>query len=368
MLGFPGAILLIHLNKRICLAVILWVTVMAAIPTRGQVSGAVNAPSIEKMEQLLLLPGVVVEKVGKNSVAEKAGLREGDILLRWSRGEAKGIIDTPTDLWGIELEQSARGSVELQGTRRGKPVSWTLNAEDWKFNGRLHFSSILLPEYLQATELLRAGRSKEADEHWRMVALRLPALSPARSSLFLEAASAIAESSDWQQSEQAYSEALENASGKPLYETSVYWQWALSEWHHNNLKTAKQLCDKAIQAAKPESSFALTTALLLVGCMSITVEKGDIDDSESYARSSRKLWDKLALNSDGNLANIISLGTLASERGDLALAEHYYRDGLAKWTKSNSPFMLADAFWGLGWALRLRGITSVLSSTIARVC
>ena len=43
--------------------------------------------------------GVVVESVGENYAAARAGLREGDLILAWSRGsEARGEIQSPFDL------------------------------------------------------------------------------------------------------------------------------------------------------------------------------------------------------------------------------------------------------------------------------
>ncbi|HEY2169406.1 MAG TPA: hypothetical protein VGJ30_07250 [Candidatus Angelobacter sp.] len=42
--------------------------------------------------------GVVVESVTKHTAAEEAGLKEGDILLTWTRGDTKGKIESPFDL------------------------------------------------------------------------------------------------------------------------------------------------------------------------------------------------------------------------------------------------------------------------------
>jgi hypothetical protein len=53
-------------------------------------------------------PGVVIEKVAKNSEAEKAGVEAGDILLNWVRADVKGQIVSPFDLAGIEIEEEPR--------------------------------------------------------------------------------------------------------------------------------------------------------------------------------------------------------------------------------------------------------------------
>src|SRR5262252_8867602 len=56
-------------------------------------------------------PGLVVESVATSLEAEKAGLKEGDVLLRWSRGDDKGEMESPFDVSLTELEQAQRGTV-----------------------------------------------------------------------------------------------------------------------------------------------------------------------------------------------------------------------------------------------------------------
>ena len=63
--------------------------------------------------------GVVVEAVARNGSADRAGLREGDLIRKWERGGAQGVIDSPFDLTEIETEQDSLGSVTLEGERDG---------------------------------------------------------------------------------------------------------------------------------------------------------------------------------------------------------------------------------------------------------
>src|SRR5713226_9444747 len=50
-----------------------------------------------------LKPGVVVEEVKKNSAADQARIQAGDVILSWSRGDAKGQIESPFDVSLIEI-------------------------------------------------------------------------------------------------------------------------------------------------------------------------------------------------------------------------------------------------------------------------
>ena len=72
--------------------------------------------------------GVVVEEVVKGSAAEKAGLREGDVLLGWRRpaappanpSAAEGRLESPFEFFDMLLEQMPRGPLVLSGRREGQ--------------------------------------------------------------------------------------------------------------------------------------------------------------------------------------------------------------------------------------------------------
>lgn len=98
----------------------LFVSVLAFFPGQfcvGQV--AIASPNLG--------PGIVVEWVAKDSAAEKAGLKEGDILLRWSRGENKGIFESPFDLSEVNIEERPRGNVTIDGLRGTGHQTWIGN-------------------------------------------------------------------------------------------------------------------------------------------------------------------------------------------------------------------------------------------------
>src|ERR1700761_9027269 len=70
-------------------------------------------------------PGVVVEKIDKGSAGERAGLKESDVIVKWTRDDAYGSIDSPFDVTLVELEQGPRGNVTLIGLRGKDTFSWT---------------------------------------------------------------------------------------------------------------------------------------------------------------------------------------------------------------------------------------------------
>src|SRR5260370_34826092 len=78
-----------------------------------------------------LKPGIVVESVAKYSEAEKSGLEEGDLLLSWSRGDAKGEIESPFDLSGREIEQPPRGNVTFKGLSGAQKRVREVHPDHW---------------------------------------------------------------------------------------------------------------------------------------------------------------------------------------------------------------------------------------------
>src|SRR5260370_18867083 len=106
-------------------------------------------------------PGITVESVAKYFEAEKAGLQAGDVLLSWSRGDAKGEIKSPFDLSAIEIEQAPRGSVTFEGLRGAERETWVMGPDDWGIKARPDLPPDLLSIYLEGQELAKAGRSEE---------------------------------------------------------------------------------------------------------------------------------------------------------------------------------------------------------------
>src|SRR5260370_20072167 len=99
------------------------------------------------------ISGVVIEKVVKNSDGERAGLKEEDILLRWSRGESKGEIESPFDVSLIQIEQASRGAVTLEGESGSEKTVWILGAGDWCLRPRPNLPLHLLTLYREGQTL-----------------------------------------------------------------------------------------------------------------------------------------------------------------------------------------------------------------------
>src|SRR5262245_8027641 len=111
-----------------------------------------QTPSSQQSPTPNLNPGIIIEKIVKHSEAKKAGVAEGDVLLRWSRGEASGEIQSPFDLVSIEIEQAPRGPVTLEGLHSKTKKVWTLGQSSWGIQAQPNLAEGLLNDYRQAQE------------------------------------------------------------------------------------------------------------------------------------------------------------------------------------------------------------------------
>jgi hypothetical protein len=92
---------------------------------------ALSVQAFAQSTQTAVNPGVVVEKAEKGLGAGKVGILDGDVLLNWSRGEAKRKITSPFDLAEIEIEQRPRGDATLEGLRLKEHRVWKPTPASW---------------------------------------------------------------------------------------------------------------------------------------------------------------------------------------------------------------------------------------------
>src|SRR5262249_35452877 len=127
-----------------------------------------QTPSNREATTVHLSPGIVIETVARYSSAEKAGLAEGDVVLRWRRGDFAGEVQSPFDLTLVEVEQGPLGTVTLEGHHGNQDKVWSLGQDSWGTLARPNFSQALLSLYTKGGEKSRAGVSDDA-ERWRAI-------------------------------------------------------------------------------------------------------------------------------------------------------------------------------------------------------
>jgi len=126
---------------------------------------------VDSSPSIKLFPGVVIETVAKNSVAERAGIQPGDVLLNWVREDAKGQLESPFDLSLWEVEEAPLGSVTVEGLRNAERRKWILGPDAWGLHTRPNLQGAILDSYQEGKALSVAGRFNEAAEHWLQLAV-----------------------------------------------------------------------------------------------------------------------------------------------------------------------------------------------------
>lgn len=296
--------------------------------------------------------GAVVEVVAKGSGAEKAGVREGDVISGWLRGDSKGQIRSPFDLSFTEIEQAPRGPVTLEGQRGPEKWRWLVGEEAWGIDARPGFSRTLLSAHLINEKLVQKGKSAEAAHQWEAMADRLPGndLAIVRCWLFLRAADALNSTRQWKQADEAYQRAIEaNVETDPTVAEQMMRTWASRLGSRSDWEGAEKHYQEALAQSRKINDETLSGATDLLRLAAIARIRNDFAKARAYGQQSLAIKERLAPDSIAVADALHFFGKLAFFTGDLAGAEKYVQRALAIDEKRapGSRYM-ASELWLLG--------------------
>jgi CHAT domain-containing protein/Tfp pilus assembly protein PilF len=279
-----------------------------------------------------LKQGLIVESVVKNYEGKKAGLTAGDIILGWTRGEAKGEIESPFDLSEIETEQRPQGRVTLEGMRGGAKQKWVIGPNLWGIKARPSLSGSLLAIYREGLELARSGKIIEAAARWQAAAGRSQRHNCSwLSAWFLSrAAAALADGRQWERPDAFYKDAMEQAADAgPEVKVPLLRAWAEIFHQRGDLANAEEYYRQAGLESQRSGVENLTNANNLNDLGLVLRERGNLDKGEECHRKALGIQKELAPSSLDLASTLDNLGDVMDERGDVAKAEDYYRQSLA---------------------------------------
>lgn len=308
----------------------------------------------------VLRPGVVVETIQKNSEADRAGLVEGDVVSAWSRGDARGKIESPFDLAAIEIEQAPRGPVTLEGLRDKENKAWTLGQDAWGIQVRPNFAEAQRAIYREGQGDASAGNLNQAEEKWRALAARPEIFDPAwlRPWLFYRIATSYAGARQWKESDQSYQYAIRaSATIGPEIRAQLHRAWGSTFMLRSDWPNAGAQFHQAM-AVKPDTSAAedLTRAIDFDNLGELSYKRGDLAGAADNYQRALRIREKLAPGSLVVTVSLSSLGIVARPRGDLSKSEDYLNRALVI-HRSLARGSLAEAATlnGLGNVTRQRG-------------
>ncbi len=278
-----------------------------------------------------LRKGIVVEQAAKNFEGERAGLREGDVIQRWSRGAARGEIQSPFDLSQLEIEQEPRGAVNLEGLRGSEKQTWSLGPNNWRIKTRPYLPPELLAMYLEGQKLADSGMLIEASERWKAAARQVGDTGPAwlASWLAFHAAETLADSRQSKDADNAYQEAIQKASNAgPVIKSQLFRAWGIQCEQRGDLDNAGRHFDQSLQESLQPDPENLMVADNLNSLGRISGRRGDLAKAEKYFLQALDIRQKLAPESLVVAGILNNLGLMAKTHGDLAKSDQYLRQAL----------------------------------------
>ncbi len=281
--------------------------------------------------------GVVVEEVDPGSALAKAGLRPGDVLLRWQRPAgpsrlegARGEIGSVFDWQWLKIEQAPRGTVTLDGERDGRSEVFEVPMGLWQGKVRSRMPETLRALYLRGRERLAAEDLEGGLALWLQAAEMAHASGDAhlRCWLYLRAGSvAWSDGRDSEKAHAAYRFALEEAPG-PAARAAVWNAAGKTYEAQNDFVRAEASYRSALevrQAAWGENlGWAESQDLLSV----LAWKSGRLDSAENAAKAGLTVRQELAPRSLEVASSLTILGIVAYYRGDLEMVERYIGQAL----------------------------------------
>jgi CHAT domain-containing protein/tetratricopeptide (TPR) repeat protein len=331
---------------------------LLACPAVAQSNGGAASPGLP-LPPSPIQPGIVVEAVSQKSVAEKAGLQNGDVLLRWTRSETKGTLESPFELSRTETEQGPIGTVVLEGLRGAETQVWSLAPGEWGLTVRPNLNGAFLTLYQEGQELATAGKVIEGAERWRRLAGQLSGSSiPWLSAwLFFQAADVLVVARRWKEADDAYQFALQQAEKTdPRIAYQLLQAWARSYARRSDWANAEKYFQQSIAESRRAGGGELGVASSLAALGGTFGLRGDVNKSEEYYRQALDIREKLAPGSLEVAKSLNNLGIAAMDRGNLPKAEEYYRQALGIREKlAPDSVDVAASFNNLGIVASQRG-------------
>jgi CHAT domain-containing protein/Tfp pilus assembly protein PilF len=307
--------------------------------------------------------GVVVESVAKGSEGEKAGLKDGDLLVTWSRGDAKGEIESPFDLSNLEIEQEPRGNVTLEGLRSAEKRTWVMGPDDWGVKTRPFLPDNLLGTYREAQEFAVAGKTVNAAQNLQTAATQTASIQsqehPSWLSVWFQVRSAevLAEKKQWKEADAAYQQAVQQADEVgPALAEQLLRLWAESFFKRHDWDSSEKYFLQSLTEARKLGTEDMKMAAILGRLGILANFHSHVTKAEDYRRQALAIQEKLAPDSLPVSISYNSLGVYALDRGDPIQAEEYMRKSLAiKQELAPNSRIVASSLANLGVVLRHRG-------------
>ncbi len=283
----------------------------------------------------------MVETVAEASPAREAGMRPGDLLLRWERAaappanpaSAAGDFASPFDVMAVAVEQAPRGPLRILGRRGEEPVSFAPRTAAypspgaWGLTVRPALAAADLERYLEAREALEAGRLEEGLRAWGGLADDLEAAGDLGAALWLRyrVGRAALEADRAETARAVLAEAAERAEAEAMADAATFLWEALAE-AAEDMEAATRSLERglAVAVATDASSLRVASLHAAMGRPAATLEIAREHHARALALRERLAPDSLVL-----AESLVHLGWTLMNLGDVAAAAAPIERGVA---------------------------------------
>src|SRR5450432_831682 len=280
-------------------------------------------------EKSTVEPGVVVEEVEAGREGDKAGLKVGDVILGWSRGDATGNIESPFDYIWIDIEQRPRGEVTLDGMRADQKMTWMLGRGEWGLTADPIFVGRLKGIYAKANQLANGGRQSDAARYWLKNCGVLPHEKwlPAWSQFY--AALLFRQSDDVVRADDAYRLAVKLAADAGIVAKSrILNSWGGMYCHRGDYKLAEGHFRESANSLPPTYDTTLMKAFYLNDLGAVQTVENRFDEAIDSHQKAIRIRQEISPGGLEFAKSLSDLGELELERGNQGLAYEYFHRAL----------------------------------------
>ena len=311
--------------------------------------------------------GVVVESVVTGFAAQEAGLRPGDVVVRWERAAsppanpepAAGDVGSPFDLAQVERAQAPRGELTLLGERDGEPLRVRIPPGEWRLSVRPALAAADLDAYLQGKALAGGGNPGDALAAWSTLAATLVARGDHAQAawLQLEAANLAVRERRWDAADEAFAEAVRAAEASADGIVALVVHRARARYFHERSRWEPAIAayGEALKADEALAPASLGVAWVHHQLGRLAETRGDLAAAEDHNRRALAMREAIAPGSADVAGSFLNLGNVARSRGDLDAAEDLYGRGLALYQSLSVTGGIGFGFNNLGIVAALRG-------------
>ena len=301
--------------------------------------------------------GVVISKIGKSSILEKFGLREGYTLHSWKRlpnenciGE-EGVFDSVFTWDSFLLEQTGRGIIQLlfKGSESEQTIDVPLG--DWSGTKvRPIMPEIILGFYIEGKTLVDNGQLSDGvlSLEKALEIARLNGLSDLSCWLQLCIGEVWSKEHEWDKVDFSLDSAMKLANN-PWARLSVLGKVAQAEQQRDQFDKAEATFKKQLEIWRKNNGDSLGFSYFLDRMGEMARRKGMLQVAEKRFKASLMIREKYAPYSLPVASSFNGLGAVAWQRSALDTATEYFKIALSIRNKhSPDSLLVASSLNSLG--------------------